>query len=222
MSSPISKKNTMRTHHDVSFVHRWASLRRPVRGRQPRGINASESNESAQPPPDLPRRERSPTRTSTSRARMLTRLPAVLSGHLIRARPTTSTDRSTPKYPSPAPMMVTTRGTRTYSLSVAVLATHGEQYHPRYSALSLSADGTWRYAPYETSATLLSADAALSALNPDPQHSFATMLVYRLCVPPATVAATRPTTRANTSKRRVNHRSTDRSRAQKRMTTVAM
>ena len=119
-------------------------------------------------------------------------------------------------------MMVTTRGSRTYSLSVAVLATHGEQYHPRYSILSLSIDGTWRYAPYGTSATLLSNDAALSALNPDPQHSFATMLVYQLCVPLTTTTAPRPTARGNASKRRVNHRSTDRNRAQRRMTTVAV
>ena len=149
-------------------------------------------------------------------------LPTVLSVQLIRARPTTSTDRSMPKYPSPVPMMVTARGTYTYSLSVAVLATRGEQYHPRYSILSLSVDGTWRYAPYGTSATLLSADAALSTLNPDPQHSFATMLVYQLCVPPTTAAAPRPTARSGTSKRRVNHRSTDRSRAQRRVTTVAV
>ena len=66
-------------------------------------------------------------------------LPAVLSVQRIRARPTTSTDRSMPKYPSSVPMMVTTRGTRTYSLSVVVLATRGEQYHPWYSILSLSA-----------------------------------------------------------------------------------
>ena len=149
-------------------------------------------------------------------------LPAALSVQLIRARPTTRTDRSMPKYPSPTPIMVTTHGTRTYSFSVAVLATNGVQYHPRYSILSLSVDGTWRYEPYGTSATLLSADAALSTLNPDPQHSFATMLVYRLCVPPATAAAPRPTARASTSKRRANHRSTDRSRAQRRVTTVAV
>ena len=149
-------------------------------------------------------------------------LPTVLSVHLIRARPATSTDRSMPKYPSPVPMMVTARGTYTYSLSVAVLATRGEQYHPRYSILSLSVDGTWRYAPYGTSATLLSTDAALSTLNPDPQHSFATMLVYQLCVPPTTTAAPRPTARSGTSKRRVNHRSTDRNRAQRRVTTVAV
>ena len=62
----------------------------------------------------------------------------------------------------------------------------------------------------------------LGTLNPDPQHSFATMLVYRLCVPPTTATATRPAARASTSKRRVNHRSTDRSRAQKRVTTVAV
>ena len=127
-----------------------------------------------------------------------------------------------PKYPSPTLMVVTTHGTRTYSLSMAVLATHGEQYHPRYSILSHSADGTWRYAPYGASATLLSADGALSTLNPDPQHSFAAMLVHRLCVPPATAAATRPTARASASRRRVNHCSTDRSRAQRRATTVAV
>ena len=149
-------------------------------------------------------------------------LPAVLSVQLIRARPTISTDRSMPKYPSPTPITVTTHGTRTYSLSVAVLATHGEQYHPRYSILSLSADGTWRYAPYGASATLLSTDAALGTINPDPQHSFATMLVYRLCVPPADVAAPRPTARARASKRRVNHRSLERSRAHERVTAVAV
>ena len=60
------------------------------------------------------------------------------------------------KYPSPTPLMVTTCGTRTYSLSVAVLATHGEQHHPRYSIPSHSADGTWRYSLYGTSVTLLS------------------------------------------------------------------
>ena len=103
-----------------------------------------------------------------------------------------------------------------------MLATHGEQYHPRYSILSLSVDGTWRYAPYGASATLLSDDAALGALNPDPQHSFATMLVYRLCVPPTTTTAPRPTARAGAPKRRVNHRSTGRSRAQQRVTAVAV
>jgi len=127
-----------------------------------------------------------------------------------------------PKYPSPTPITVTTHGTRTYSLSVAVLATHGEQYHTRYSILSLSVDGTWRYAPYGASATLLSTDAALGTINPDPQHSFATMLVYRLCVPPADVAAPRPTARARASKRRVNHRSLERSRAHERVTAVAV
>ena len=150
-------------------------------------------------------------------------LPAARSVQLIRARPTIGTDRSIPKYPSSVPMAVATRGTRTaYSLSVAVLATRGEQYHPRYSVLSLSVDGTWRYAPYGASATLLSADAALGTLNPDPQHSSATMLVYRLCVPPATAASPRPTARSGTSERRANHRSTDRSRAQRRVTTVAV
>ena len=53
-------------------------------------------------------------------------LPAVLSVQLIRARPAISTGRSMPKYPPSTPLMVNTRGTRTYSLSMAVLATHGE------------------------------------------------------------------------------------------------
>ena len=118
-------------------------------------------------------------------------------------------------------MVVTTHGTRTYSLSMAVLATHDEQYHPRYSILSNSADGTWRYAPYGTSETLLSTDAALGTLNSDPEHSFATILVYRLCVPLTTAPAARPCVRASTPKRRVNHRNTDRSRAQRRVITVA-
>ena len=48
------------------------------------------------------------------------------------------------------------------------------------------------------------------------------MLVYQLCVPPTTAAAPRPTARSGTSKRRVNHRSTDRNRAQRRVTTVAV
>ena len=69
-------------------------------------------------------------------------LPAVLMVQLIRARPAISTNRLMPKHPSPTPLVVTARGTRTYSLSMAVLATHGEQYHPRYSILSRSADGT--------------------------------------------------------------------------------
>ena len=120
-------------------------------------------------------------------------LPTVLSVQIIRARPAIRTGRSMPKYPSSTPVVVSTRETRTYSLSVAVLATHGEQYHPLYSILSRSADGTWRYVPYGTSAILLSTDAALGTLNHDPDHPFATILVYRLCVPPATAAATRPT-----------------------------
>ena len=148
-------------------------------------------------------------------------LPAVLSVQLIRARPTTNTDCSMPKYPSLAPLVVTICGKCTYSLSTAVLATHGEQYHPRYFVLSRSADDTWRYAPYGTSGTLLSVDAALGTLNPDPDHSFATALVYRLCAPAAAVPTKRPSLRAGASKRRVNHRSTNRSRAQQRVATVA-
>ena len=140
---------------------------------------------------------------------------------LIRARPAISTDRLMPKHPSSTPPVVTTRGTRTYSLSVAVLATHGEQYHPRYSILSHSADGTWRYDPYGTSVTLLSTDAALGTLNPAPDHFFATMLVYRLCVPTTTAPTTRPSLRTGASKRRINHRSTDRNRAQRRVTAIA-
>ena len=108
--------------------------------------------------------------------------PAMLSVHLVRARPDThATVSSVLPYPSATPLTLTPVPGVRYRLDIAILIRHGSPRHPRYSILARNDVASWRHTPYGAPPTMLTNDAAVFLLlNPDPNHTNAAALVYRL------------------------------------------